>query len=272
VTYASLPDGGRLAYEVRGSGPNLLLVRPLGGSMLSWGRFASELAERTRVIQFDARGTGLSSPAPWRMTTRAMAHDARALLVDLGVERAHVYGISLGGMVASWLAIDSPERVGRVVLASTLPRGSMVRLNSWRRGLALARCLAQRPPEAEACLAEHILSSQFRAEHPDEVRRIRDAARARPASHRALLTLLLAAARHDVRERLSEIQARVHVLIGEYDPLLTIDSQRVLLKRLHHASYEVIRGAGHDVSAEAPQRTAERVLASLVAHDAIKTG
>jgi pimeloyl-ACP methyl ester carboxylesterase len=223
-------DGGRIACEVRGTGPNHVLLRPLGGSMLSWGRFAYELAERTRVIQFDARGTGLSSPTPWGTTTRI---------------------------------IDSPARVGRIVLASTLPRGSMVRTAMWRRGLALARCLAQPPPAAEASLAERILSSQFRAAHPDEARRIRDAARARPASHRALLTLLLAAARHDVRERLHEIEARVLVLIGEYDPLLTIDSQRLLLQRLRHASYEVIRGAGHDLSAEAPGTTAERVIASL---------
>lgn len=262
-----MPDGGRLAYEVRGSGPPLLLVRPLGGSMRSWGRFADDLAERTQVIMFDSRGTGGSSSAPWRMTTRNMARDARSLLDGLGIERAHVYGISLGGMVASWLAIDAPERVGQLVLASTLPRGSMVRLIPWRRAVELARCMVKGPGETAACMAEQILSPQFRAAYPDEVRRIREAARYSPASHGALISLLLAAATHDVVAVLQKITATVLVLIGEYDPLLTLESQKRLLHQLKDASYDLLLGAGHDVSAEAPRVTAHRVLTSIEAYE-----
>jgi 3-oxoadipate enol-lactonase len=215
------------------------------------------------VIMFDSRGTGESAYAPWRMTTRDMARDARALLDGLGVERAHVYGISLGGMVATWLAIDAPDRVAQLVLASTLPRGSMIRLNSWRRGLGLALCLAKHPADLDACMAEGILSSQFRAAHPDEVRRIRELARAKPASRRALFTLLVAAGTHDVVARLRQISTTVLVLVGEYDPLLTLESQKRLLQSLRRASYEVVLGAGHDLSAEVPALTARRVLGSI---------
>ncbi len=272
MSEAVLPDGARLSYEVRGTGAPLLLLRPLGGSIVSWARFADELAACTRVIMFDSRGTGGSSPAPWRMTTRNMARDALSLLDTLGIERAHVYGISLGGMVASWLAVDAPTRVDQVVLASTLPRGSMVRWASWRRELALARCLIKRPAEAEACMSEQILSAHFRTHHPDAVRRIQDAARVSPASRRALLTLLVAAWTHDVRDRLHEIDARVLILIGEHDPLLTLDSQKNLLRRLRHASYEVLSGAGHDLSAEAPVETAQRVLACLATYQTPQSG
>jgi len=263
MSLAALPDGGHLAYEVRGAGIPLLLLRPLGGSMASWGRFADELAEHTSILAFDPRGTGGSSSALYGTTTRGMARDALFLLDYLGIDRAHVYGISMGGMVASWLAVDAPERVARLILASTLPQGTMIRTGAWRRGLSLARCFANSPPEMEACIAERILSHHFRDEHPDEVRKIREAARINPASRRSLLMLVAAAVIHDVRSHLHEITAEVLVLIGERDPLLTLESQRSLLGRLPRATYEVLLGAGHDLSTEAPHRTAARVLQAI---------
>jgi pimeloyl-ACP methyl ester carboxylesterase len=260
--FAPLPGGGRLAYEIQGDGEPLLLLRPLGGSLVSWDRFARVLAESVRVISFDPRGVGGSSAAPLLCGTRQMARDAQALLQHLALASAHVYGISLGGMVASWLSSEAPERVRKLVLASTLPRGLAARAphNAW----ALLRCLAMPRAETEACLAASILSPQFRAHHPERVRRIQDLARHKPATHRALLRLSLAALCHDARAQLSRIQAKTLVLIGEYDPLLTVDSQRVLLAALPHAEYALIDGAGHDLSVEAPEATAARVLAHIL--------
>ena len=251
---------GQLAYDIQGEGPDLLLLRPLGGSRLSWDRFASLLAKQARVITFDPRGVGDSSVAPAVCTTRGMARDARALLDHLGLTRVHVYGISLGGMVASWLALDAPTRVDRLVLASTLPRGTEVRPAMLLGGLAMARCLLKPAAEAEACLVTRILSSQFRAQQPAAVLRVQELARARPSTHRAFLALAAAAALHDVRGELSRIRAQTLVLVGEYDPLLTVESQRELLAGLPHAHFELIVGAGHDVSVEAPEATAARVL------------
>jgi 3-oxoadipate enol-lactonase len=220
---------------------------------------------RARVIVFDPRGVGDSSSAPFLGTTRGMARDALALLDHLQLARAHLYGISLGGMVASWLAIDAAPRIGKLVLASTLPRGLEAHapggaLGAW----PMLRCLAKPAAEAEACLATHILSPQFRQSHPEAVRRVQELARQKPASHRAFLALAAAAASHDVRHRLSAIQAETLVLIGEYDPLLTVESQRELLRGLPRAHYELIQGAGHDLSVEAPEATALRVLAHVL--------
>ena len=263
TAFVRLPDGGTIAHEARGDGPPLLLLRPLGGSTLSWDGFADALAEHARVITFDARGTGLSSSAPLGTTTRTMARDAVAVLDHLRTSRTHVYGISLGGMVASWLALDAPARIERLVLASTLPRGTEIQASAIGRGLAIARCLLRSPAEAEAKMVLRILSPGFRARNPDGTRRIQELARARPASHRALLTLLAAAARHDVRARLPAIAAQTLVLIGGDDPLLTLASQRELLREIARATYEVLPEVGHDVSAEAPRETAARVLAFL---------
>ncbi len=261
--FAPLSDGGRLAYTRLGDGPPLLLLRPLGGSMLSWGRFADALAERVNVIAFDARGTGCSSPAPFWTTTRSMARDAVSLLEHLGIRSAHVYGISIGGMVASWFAIDAPRRVDRLILVSTLPRGTELRVGSLSWGLSMARCFLRPPRDAEACMATRILSREFRDGHPADVKRIEELARARPASLRGIITLLAAAARHDVCARLHEITAQTLVLTGEFDPLLTLASQKELLGHLPRASYDCLAGVGHDVSAEAPEATAARILSFI---------
>lgn len=231
--------------------------------MASWGAFGDALARKLRVIAFDARGTGESSEAPRGLTTRSMARDAAALLEHVGAPRAHVLGLSLGGMVASWLAIDAPEKVDRLVLAATLPRGLSVKKGAVLRGLQLARCLALPPAEAEACLVAEILSPAFREAHPEKVAEAQRLARQQPASRRGLLALLRAAARHDVRARLSDIAAPTLLLAGQHDPLLTMASQRKLLANIRRATFETIPGAGHDLSIEAPEETAARVLSFL---------
>ena len=262
---ATLPDGGELAFEIHGPehGPTLLLVRPLGGSMASWADFSDRLARDIRLVMFDGRGTGRSGPAPWSLTTRSMARDAKALLDVLEIPKAHVYGISLGGMVSSWLAVDHPEKVDRLVLASAVPMGTMFRPQAIGRGLSVAGCLTQSAPLAEACMATRILSHHFREQHPDEVERIRKRAAQFPATHRALGILLAAAARHDVGRHLPEIAAETLVLHGEHDPLLTEQSQGKLLQGIPSVTFDTIVGAGHDISAEAPEIVAERVLKHL---------
>jgi 3-oxoadipate enol-lactonase len=264
VKVCRLEDGGRLAFSESGVGEPILLLRPLGGSSASWGRFAEALSRTLHVIAFDPRGAaGGSSRAPLRTSTRSMARDARQLLDYLQIRRTHVYGISLGGMVASWLALDAPERVERLVLASTLPSGWQVSSDASRRGLEVARCLLKPAREAEACLAERILSQDFRARHPEQVARIRAEALARPATRAGLLQLMTAAARHDVRARLREIVAPTLLLAGERDPIVTLAAQEELLRGIPDARLELIPEAGHDLSVEAPELTAERVIAHV---------
>lgn len=261
----ALPDGGRLSIATAGDGPPLLLLRPLGGSLVSWGPFADALARRVRVVMFDPRGAGCSSAAPIPTSTRAMAADAVAVLDALGIARAAVYGISLGGMVASWLALDFPERVAKLVLASTPSRGRAVHLGGWRNAVGLAACMFRRARAAEACLATRVLSSRYVAAHPVEVERIRALAAVRPASHRGLLTLLGAALTHDVDGKLSAVRADTLVVAGGADGLLPVSEQRRFAGRLANARCVVLSETGHDVSAEAPD-----VVAALVADHSLQ--
>src|SRR5262245_69054 len=122
MPFASAPDGARIYYETQGHGEPLLLVMGRGSDHYGWGPIASDLAPRWQVIIYDQRGTGQSDkPHSPPYTLQGFARDALAVLDDLGIRRAHVYGISMGGRIAQWLGIDAPARVGALVLGCTTP-------------------------------------------------------------------------------------------------------------------------------------------------------
>lgn len=262
-----LADGGEIAYQVSGlrhRNTPLLLLRPLGGTMALWGPFRDELEKHFRVIAFDYRGQGYSRNEPRVVTTTGLAIDAVALFDHLNIERAHVFGVSLGGMVATSLASLAPERIASLCLASTPARGIEVSFNGIRRELALAACLAQPRSRVETKMIARLLSSQFRKAHPERVLKIQEIVRSEPQSSRTVLAkYALAAAMHDARSKLSTLAMPALVLAGEHDRLLGSAPIRALADALPCATYQVIRGAGHALTLEKPHATAARVCEFL---------
>lgn len=259
---ARLHGGGATAYQSHSranGGVPALLIRPLGGSTALWGSFRSILAETLHVVSFDHRGCGRSSAAPVWGTTQGLARDGLSVLDHLALDRAHVFGISLGGMTATWLAILEPARVAGRCLAATPARGLELSRSGLRRELGLAACFARPRAEVEASLVDRVLSRRFREAHPDETRRIEGLLQAEPASRAALLGHALAAVRHDARRELSRIRAPTLVLAGDGDHLLGIEPGRALAARIPGASFEIIPGSGHDLTLEQPLVTAARV-------------
>jgi 3-oxoadipate enol-lactonase len=259
---ARLMDGGALAYQIHGAlhaGPPLLLVRPLGGTVELWGRFRARLAERHRVISFDLRGTGSSSPDPARVSTRGIARDALALLDHLGIAQADVFGISLGGMASSWLAILAPERVARLCVASAPARGLELSRAGLGRALGLAACFLRRGDDVEAALVGRILSRGFRGSHPDEVLRIEQCVRSYPTSRTVLLHHAAAGLQHNASDALARIRAPTLALAGRDDHVLGTEPVRVLASAIPGASFEITEACGHDLTLELPIATADRV-------------
>jgi pimeloyl-ACP methyl ester carboxylesterase len=101
----------------------LLLIQGLGYGRWSWDPVVPALAQRYRVLWFDNRGIGDSDKPEGPYTAKLMAADALQVLDEAGIERAHVLGASLGGMIAQEVAAGSPERVDKLVLCCTTPGG-----------------------------------------------------------------------------------------------------------------------------------------------------
>ncbi|BCW46929.1 alpha/beta hydrolase [Arthrobacter sp. StoSoilB5] len=120
MNFALAPDGAELAWTSEGHGEPMLLIAGQATAMDGWGPTAELLSRCYRVIRFDHRGIGSSGKGDAeRYTTRLMAADAAAVLEAAGVDLAHVYGHSMGGRVAQWLAIDYPRKVRTLILAAT---------------------------------------------------------------------------------------------------------------------------------------------------------
>jgi 3-oxoadipate enol-lactonase/4-carboxymuconolactone decarboxylase len=265
-----LADGGRLAFEVHGAHDGavpVLLLRPLVGAMALWGDFGDALAARLPVIAFDPRGTGASSDAPVEATTRDLARDAVALLDALGVPVAHVFGISFGAMIATWIAVDAPARVARLCLASAGPVGFALTASGLGRALVMTATALVPGDAAAVRLVGEVLSRDVRDDDPARVAEVESVAAAAPADRVELLKHALAAARHDARAELHRVVARTLVLTGDRDELIGEAPSAALAAGIPKARREVIVGAGHDLTLERPAETAARVADFLLARD-----
>ena len=114
-------DGARLYWEERGSGSPLLLVMGHSYSSAMWYPVLDALSQEHRLISFDNRGTGKSSPMR-KITVADMARDAFAVMDAAGVESAHLYGVSMGGGIVLEMARQRPERVRSLLLGCTLAK------------------------------------------------------------------------------------------------------------------------------------------------------
>lgn len=257
-------EPGTLGYTWLGApkpSTPVLLLRPLGGTMALWGPFAERLARDFAVLAFDHGGTGASRAAPVRTSARALAQDALGLLDRLGVARAHVFGISLGAMAAVWLARLAPDRVASLCLASAPVRGRALLGRDVAAALRLSACFARRPSRVEPCLVQHVLSPRFLATNPAEALRILTLVAGQPTHPLTLLKNTGAAVRFDATSILPALQMRTLVLAGDNDGLLGPQVVKKVADLIPGARFEVIPGAGHDLTLEQPQATADRVAA-----------
>lgn len=112
-------NGTNLYYQVHGEGVPLLLIMGFGGGHEAWFFQVRAFRKHYRVITFDNRGVGRSSKASAHYTVRTLADDTVALMDYLNADKAHIVGLSLGGMVAQEIAINYPDRVKKLVIGSS---------------------------------------------------------------------------------------------------------------------------------------------------------
>ena len=113
-------SGGEIFYEVKGKGEPLVLLRGLGRSSRYWLGFDECMAESFRVVTIDHRGVGRSTvDFFWHNSIEDLAHDVELVLNQVGINSAHIFGLSLGGMVAMALAAESPDRCRSLMVANS---------------------------------------------------------------------------------------------------------------------------------------------------------
>jgi pimeloyl-ACP methyl ester carboxylesterase len=256
----SIDVGGNELHFVRaGSGEPMLLIQGMSATHMSWGRpFLELLEESFDCIVFDNRGMGLSGPATMPFTTADLAADPLGLLDALELERAHVVGISMGGMVAQELALAHPARIRTLTLGATYcggPEGTLMDPEDLQM-LGAAMASGDREQVLRA-MWEINLSPDFRK---DESRyaAFHEMATALPAPKDVIVEQMRACATHDTSARLAQIEVPTQVIHGTADRLLRVGNGKQIA-RLLAIEPQLLEDVGHLFWWEQPQRAATLV-------------
>ena len=246
------PDGARIHYEVAGDPrrPALLLVEGMGGDVAGWRRNVPGLAAERFVVAMDLRGNARSTPLEREVDVAELAEDALALLDELRIERADVWGMSMGGLVAQELAFLRPGRVRTLVLGGTHPGGE--------------HRVAARGPIGR--FWDALYAPDFLASNPDHVEEDRAARAGRVQTTTSRRHQRTAARAFDSWDRLPLLDVPVLVLHGTEDRVIDVENGRLLASRIPGAELVLLEGAGHVFHSERSEEVNALVLDFLRRH------
>ncbi|MGA4839936.1 alpha/beta fold hydrolase [Streptomyces sp. G45] len=243
MPHAYAPDGTALHYELCGAGEPLVLLSGQSNDRRWWDPVVEDFAAGFTVVRIDWRGTGDSDrPDSESYSTRGFADDVVAVLDDAGIDRARVYGTSMGGRVAQWLAAEHPARVERLVLGCTSPGAP----HGVERGPEVRRALSQRDPAAaRRALLELMYTPAWIAAQEaagrTEFTTLGDPTMPGHARRRHLR----ASARHDAWDALPRIKAPTLVVHGSDDAFNPTANAPLIAGRIPGARTHLVPGARH---------------------------
>ena len=268
----------RVYYESTGRGPAVLLVLGQGMSVESGWRTVQTLSSAFRVLTFDHRDVGRSDRSALPYRVNQMARDAIAVLDAAGESRAHVYGISLGGMVVQELALGHRDRVGALVLGSTTAGGPFALPQDQQALTFFARAGAMAREEAEWAAVPYSYAERTRRHHGERIaediaRRLTQAPSGRVAylpDTFGYLHQVTAAAAHITLNRLARIVAPTLVVHGAEDRIQAPENARILADTIRGAELKLWPEAGHLYVTDEPE--ADRHIARFLERHADALG
>lgn len=253
----------RVRYELRGQGHPLVMIMGLTASLDAWEPVTLRLlARRFRVLVFDNRDAGGTTfiGEPVSYSIKDMADDVARLMDHVGFDRAHVVGVSMGGMIAQELVLGHPDRVDRLVLACTVP-GAQSGLLPTSEVLETMAAAPQATGRWSAALrlASVAMTPGWPLTHFWRLpaMAIRNARYAqRPEGY---VRQMGAVGGFEAGERLRGIRTPTLIVHGDKDILLPPDNARRLAELIPGARLEIYRGAPHGFTTERPRQFARTV-------------
>jgi pimeloyl-ACP methyl ester carboxylesterase len=266
--YATTKDGVKLRYEIRGNGDPLALIMGFSGSGRGWGEpFLSGIEKRYRTVVIDNRGTGESDKpdAPWTMTT--MADDIAAVLDHAKIPRAHIYGISMGGMIAQEFALKHAGRVHGLVLGCTAC-GMQHSAPNDPENVAKLMPDPSLSPEDQARRAFSVAcgTAFLNSKHGQDFinQQIADMGKYPVTPLHTYARQFGAIQGWDSYDQLGQIKAPTMIIHGDDDRLLPHANAEILQKRIPGSKVHILKGIGHMFFWEAPEESV-RVPADFIA-------
>jgi 3-oxoadipate enol-lactonase len=268
-------NGIEMYYEEQGSGDPLLLIMGLAADSVAWMFQLPDFSKHYRTIVFDNRGVGRSSKPAGPYTIAQMADDAAGLLDKTGIQRTHVVGVSMGGMIAQELALRHPSRVRSLVLACTYAKpdaGVERQMES-----SLTAFGGTRGPNGEIqvdlsnldpmMFFQHLLPTVFNAQfimtELPKLMQVFSGALQYGFSMEAILAQTVATQSHDTLDRIGDIKVPTLVLTGDSDLLIPPTCSDTLAAKIPGAKLVTIPGGSHGFNFETPDLFNREVLSFL---------
>lgn len=256
-------------YEIHGEGDALVLIIGYGGNCGEWFRQIPGLSQNYRVVAFDNRGAGRSDKPDVPYSMQMFAQDIAGLLDTLAIDAAHIYGVSMGGMIAQEFAIRYPEKVISLILGCTLCGG--------RNAIApdaeameflfdIERAKRLTAEEITREMLQFIYTQEFIDNNPDIIEQFI----ANRVEHFPPLYCFMRQAEaimsHDIYERLPQIKVPTLVIAGTADRLIPVDNSRILASTIPDAELVIMKNTGHGFFIEAAEDANEAILDFLRRH------
>jgi pimeloyl-ACP methyl ester carboxylesterase len=211
-------NGITINYEQQGSGEPLVLIPFLTADNACYAFQVADYAKHYTCISVDPRGAGETDKPAGPYSMELLADDIAALMQAIGVERAHVSGVSLGGATAMWVAAKYPQRVKSLSLHSAWPKSDpylKVVLEGWR---SIAKALGSVPDMVVQGIFPYCFTPELYAAKPDYIGQLGDFVRSRPVQpHDAFMSQSAAVIAHDAASQLPKIKAPTQITFGRHD-------------------------------------------------------
>lgn len=235
-----------IAYETHGDGPPLVFVHGIGGNRRNWDDQLELFSRHYQVITLDLRGYGDSDPIPGNLQFEHFAQDVFAVLDELGLERAHCVGLSMGGLVVQMAYAQAPQRVLSLTLAACRPGDAPVAEGEQFARDRLEPLRSPRPLEA---LADSLLPKLIGPNTaPEIIARLRE----------SLMRLRLEDYQQNVQVRtqlrpflsLADVKVPTLVVGGQEDKLAPPSQMQAIVQSVPHSQLKLIEDCGHFVNIE----------------------
>jgi pimeloyl-ACP methyl ester carboxylesterase len=247
-------NGIKFCYEIQGIGEPVILVHGFGAKKETWHGLFNPLSEKFKVIRFDNRGAGKSDRPNEPFTMNMFVEDIKGLMDALAIEKAHIIGWSLGGMIVQHFLLKYPERVNKAVLLLTNYKGQGVDLYKQSRHEGLD-VLLEDPEKAfwdAVTLNYHRSFKKKMKEDPKKkfyglwsVEDLIEESAIDPATHADIDNQASALEDHNTLDRLHEVQIETLLIAGSHDRVCPKSTMEEMAMRMPNSTLKVIDKAGH---------------------------
>jgi 3-oxoadipate enol-lactonase len=268
-------DGVNIFYEVSGQGEPLVMIQGFGHYSLQWGRLPDEFAKQYKVILIDNRGTGRSDKPNVPMTIPMIADDIARVLDALSIEKANIFGISMGGLIAQRFAINHPERVINLILGCTFPSGAH-HITPPPEGLRIlfdGKYLASMTPEQRTReVFGFLCSEEFIEADPEAYSYYHRVTMEHPTPGYIFKRHGEAISKEDTWEELPGIKVPTLIITGTADKIVPFENSKLLKERIPDSELVLLPDKRHSFFIEAMDATVTSVSSFIKKHTPKKSG